>query len=34
MVEWYTKNADTFFAGDRDALDRVMYKNAEALLPM
>ncbi|KAL1946844.1 hypothetical protein VTO73DRAFT_14948 [Trametes versicolor] len=34
MVEWYTKNADTFFAGDHDALDRVMYKNAEALLPM
>ncbi|OJT04153.1 2-amino-3-carboxymuconate-6-semialdehyde decarboxylase [Trametes pubescens] len=34
MVEWYTENADTFFADDRDALDRVMYQNAEALLPM
>ncbi|KAI0832382.1 hypothetical protein BC628DRAFT_1406861 [Trametes gibbosa] len=34
MAEWYTKNADAFYAGDGDrvALEQVMYKNAQALL--
>ncbi|KAI0677586.1 hypothetical protein C8Q78DRAFT_99108 [Trametes maxima] len=31
-VEWYTKNADEFFAGDRDKLERVMCRNATELL--
>ncbi|KAI0353627.1 amidohydrolase 2 [Trametes cingulata] len=32
MVEWYTKNADAFFANAPDDLECVMHKNASALL--
>ncbi|OSD04214.1 amidohydrolase 2 [Trametes coccinea BRFM310] len=34
MARWYTRNADSFFSEDRDALKRVMYENAQLLLPM
>ncbi|KAI0638153.1 hypothetical protein C8Q77DRAFT_1242281 [Trametes polyzona] len=32
MADWYTQNVDRFFAHNRDLLDRVMYKNAQAVL--
>ncbi|KAH9853507.1 hypothetical protein C2E23DRAFT_884685 [Lenzites betulinus] len=34
MAEWYTQNADEFYAGDgdREALEQIMYKNAQDLL--
>ncbi|KAH9899904.1 hypothetical protein C8Q73DRAFT_725428 [Cubamyces lactineus] len=34
MAQWYTKNADAFFAGNQDSFEKVMYKNAQNLLSL
>lgn len=34
MIEWYTKNTETFYAGDRDCLEQIMHTNAKALLDL